>query len=496
MSNQIDFQFLIDCFVAGDPLAAEKYLETIVIKNLSRDERGQLAKLCRQNKLPFYGIRCLKPIMRDRSLYTEPPTQSELSEYALLLARAGATNESFFWLNQIRGEEYPILPFYRGMIHIMRWEYSNARIELEKYLDNRNFEKPSDETVTLINLAMCYLFSGEFDSAMEAIDQAKATSPWSIDLRLQRHHDYLHAQILTLNGNWAVAKQEWKRYRDKYPNNAQNNLNLEKWELYLQHLEFGWTKSLANSFETLRERASKRGASELIRDLDKYLGLFGPDSSPLLRVYYGTPYDEYKQHIELLAPRIEFPQSQLIGDQSTRCDSILDPTEALFNNSPILKRGQLQHRALVSICSDLYKPISPGALFTTLFPGEYYDVDSCNMRVFKYVSRLNAELREQSLPFNVGNNEEGYFLNCESPIRILMTKGEKRLFENFELRRLIDAYGPNWFGAAEAAQSLDIPRSSANRILLDLVDRKFLVVEGKGKKTRYRSSKFTGKKVA
>jgi hypothetical protein len=243
----------------------------------------------------------------------------------------------------------------------------------------------------------------------------------------------------------------------------------------------------------LRAKALELRHWESVRECDRALAQTTQDKNLLLKVYFGTPYAAYRQSVVREAQSwLSIPDQFVLGSATGR---LFDLKRAMSVDQTIqLKPGQALHRCLVATTSDLYRPLYEGNLHAKLFPGEYFNPLSSPVRVLNVVKRFRRWLEEFDLPLALEVASHSYHLvwRDQAPnFGLIYTREEavsaakEELGSSVALDRLLKALGDEEFSSIEAADVLQVSKSSIVKMLGWGVENGRLIKSGSGRNTRY-----------
>jgi hypothetical protein len=310
--------------------------------------------------------------------------------------------------------------------------------------------------------------------------------------RLRLNCEYLLAQTFALSERFDEALPLLKNVNRRSPENTHLSFGSQKWILYVEAKKEGWSLEIRDRFVKLREQTEAQHFYELSRDIDKYLGILGDNKDLLKKCYFGSPSSEYKKHILSLLPSgHSFGSSFIVNKINDTNNSVrvFHPSEGRIDKSEIFKKGQVVQKLVQALAEDLYVPQGVGTLFAKIFPGEYYDVESCTNRVFQYIFRINKTFEDLKIDIAIVKEDFGYRFQLGASVGLLLQQRDRRQNENFALRLLTDRFGKKPFSSSEASEALGTPKSSTARVVADLVERELISSTGKGKTTKYQIAK-------
>src|SRR4051794_40707533 len=95
-----DFYSMCDTMLrAGEVAPVAKLLSELTLAKVPREWLFEFANLSRRAGQVSLGLKLLSPIMQPDAVRKSSP--QEISEYAILLQRCGATRDALRWLRQV-----------------------------------------------------------------------------------------------------------------------------------------------------------------------------------------------------------------------------------------------------------------------------------------------------------------------------------------------------------------------------------------------------------
>lgn len=141
-----------------------------------------------------------------------------------------------------------------------------------------------------------------------------------------------------------------------------------------------------------------------------------------------------------------------------------------------------------ALVDDFYAPIPMGSLFTKVYPGEHFDIESSPLRIRQVLSRLRKWFSKNHITASVSQKETLYKMEIIAGLsfEISQTKSNSIDFNrNFE--RIRKHYtNKNPFTIKDVVHDLGISRSDFHRIMKWATEKQFVIKGGKGKTTHYR----------
>jgi len=494
----------------GKVKEAKDYLLRITQnRNFSVSEKDleKIANLCRRAQLATVAINLLSPIMKSfRDGKKQRPTLRLIAEYAMALHRIGNSTEAKLLLEDRAAVAHSYSQFYLGLIFLSEWEYEKAKNCFIEYLKSRqldsyelslgelnllatnifldpNNDSHEAEIMTFISRLEKLGFTLLANNAKEVLIQYYASfeeneTNWS-KKNLQTKERF---QQILLNGNKLLTDLHSTRY----------SLYLQKW-LCVNQLKKD-PKTALEDFYALKEMARQFSSWEILRDCEFYIAKIKNSQDLFNKLYYGTPYTGYRQYI--LKRHEGFKPDEFYFWTSNQNlfnkKQVLDLSNFRVNGSTenLGMTGGVSHRTLLSLTSDLYRPLTVGSLFSKIYPNEYYDQASSGLRVRQCIFRLKKDFDANHLKIKI-NYTKGYTIE---PLGLLNLKFSANLNTHFNesiskeeilLLQVSKQFSDNPFTATQLSEFIGKSHSSAVRLLNKLIQLDSLTVIGDGTSRKY-----------
>jgi len=458
---------------------AREKINAVSFADVPRIHAAKMANLGLRAGALFWSVRLLNPIVRSDSAGISASVE-EKAEYAFALNRIGAHAEAERILSELAANPLPKIQLYLAAIYTNAWDYRAATVCFEKYL---TFQlTPYEKHIGHLNLASCLIgVEDDLERASSILAQLRRDlDPVEHKLLLGNTYE-LSAQLAYKRGD---DPSEWiAKGREIFPDvSSIYSLFFKKWETLSEIKAGGDARELLKS---VRADAIRLQHHETIRECDYYETLVTGDRDLFQRVYFGTPWEKYRERL------LKFGSAEETYDY---CPNEEGPfvlslsSETAKAGDQELKSGQILHRLLVALLSDFYRPMWVAAVFTHLFPDEFYHPESGPKRVHQAIFRLRKWLEDSGVPLSIDESNGRYVLRWTKACCIRLT-GEKSTLSNEDLLcRKLAANFKGEFGAQEAASFLGVSPTSARQALKWGVENRRLEKIGSGPKTRYRKS--------
>jgi len=478
---------------AGQGASITRELAKIPRGKIPIELLAKVANICWRISQPSIGLRLLFPELRRQAHRHQDVPPDALVEYAGCLLEVGALGEAKTILKGAYGKT-PRANFYLALLLFKEWDYAGALPLLEAYLA----QIPGDyhALVVRVNLAAAYVMNRDFAKATATLKSLREELQRQGHKLLLGNTHEIESQIFFERGDHegalaCLAKSEALLSETR----NMGWLYCKKWQ-FLNKLAQNATASRAKSrlvaeLKELRERARGMASWETLRDLDLHWALHEKDAALLERVYFGTPAQEYRNRVL----RLSEARGLTIGESARFHVKGESGGDVLYDLRPqeFIRDGDgtfLIKKLLLILASDFYAPFRVGQLFSHLFEGEYFDVDSSPDRVFQLIRRLRVWMKEEQWRATVEGEARGYRLVFQSgsgfqmdrrlPAEILRDKSTAHLAV---LKR---EFGDRVFTASELCDALRVSRRSANRMLRELKEGERVECLGSGPSTRFK----------
>lgn len=376
-----------------------------------------LAALCRRVGLIAHGLRFLSPAIVAHRNQQVAATGAQITEYAALLQRAGAQDEAVRWLGRPEVRDTPEALLILAFCRFAEWDYASAVPLLTQYLaqDLTPYARRVGE-VNLVSALIAIGAASEADARLETLTQAARTErQW----RLLVNCLEMRAQLDLAAGRFAVARAQLNAATElAATEQTLDQFLVAKWSAILDALELAKTEPLAH----FRNEAAARGDWEGVREAVLYSLRAQMQDSLFTHLYFGTPFAGYRARIERELKRVPAVTTWHWGDGGP----VLDTTDARAENFGLpvdVQAMQLVH----VLASDLYRPFRLGQIFSRLFPGEYFNIESAPNRVRQAIHRARERLLAHGVPLVVSETDGGYALERSGPVRLALHLNRLRL---------------------------------------------------------------------
>jgi hypothetical protein len=420
------------------------------VASVPRGDKLGYANLCRRTGLISRGLRALHPVVRPQRAVGEPASAQETAEYAALLQRAGATPEALLILNGLETRATPQVLLFRAFCHFNRWDYEAAEPNLREYLGLAL--TPYEKTVGQINLASALLVNGKWKEAGALLDELIAAALAQNYGRVAANALEMRAQARLSAGEFAAARADLNQAEELLrAESAQDVQFVHKWNAVGEALENGNLGKLL----AYRARNVRQGIWENVREADLYLLRAKFHPRRFEHLYFGTPFAGYRARI-LRTLKTEVPAARYYLFGPGR-GAVVDAESA--GPTPKIQA------AVSLLVSDFYRPYSAAGIFSELYPGEFYNVETSPNRVRRLLGRTAAHFRGQGWPLAVVQRAGRFHLKFLGPLRFLVPRDPSMRDANeLRLARLSSQFGTaDWFRTQDMREALAMSPSAFKR---------------------------------
>ncbi len=470
---------------------ARSKLENLTREKISRSFALSVASLARRAKLPELGVRILNAIVRPEKEVPSTATIGERAEYAVCLVKAGAIDEGMEILRRLDAQDYPQVSLFLGATLVAQWEYRTAISFFEKFIASPGVGA-YQRLVGKTNLAAAFVVEKQFDQSLELLKTLRVETSMP-DKKL------LHGSVLQLSGQNALGMgdyktaQKWLKMAAEVLSNTGDisELFVRKWMAILLAYKTKGKKEGLQAIAAVRKDAVRKQHWETIRDLDKFKAIFTRNELLIHHIYFGTPFESFRvKLLEAYGYKVSIPTDYLWKMGPLACSGpILNLLNGEVEKTPhALKVGQVVHRLVAVLTSDFYRPFRMAALFSKLFPNEYFNPRSGPLRVHQTLKRLRKWFEKAKLPLRIEEQDGAYRISTQSAcgIRVsaepILGVGAKMASLHLVKRSMSEAD----FSVQQVSELLKVSRNSALRIVDEARKEGCVRRLGRGPATRYR----------
>ena len=473
-------QFLATCeedLRAGRTDRVVKRLQSLNTAKIPRSFASPIASLCHRTEQISQGLRILGPIvLADRKLKSATPV--EITEYSALLRRYGAVREALKKLKTVDPTVVPQSLLYQAFCHFNLWQYEEAITCLEKYL--KLPLAPYALSVAKVNLLSALIVLKRSKEAFALADEEVRLNQEKGYTRLLANCLEMRAQIHADQGSLPQARESLEQAAGIL---AQGNLPdssfVKKWLAILEARE---TKSV-DPLVAFRQDALVHRHWEGVREADLYILKINFDAEAFDYLYCGTPHEGYRRR---MAGEIghECTREELFMGSGKGYSIDLETGEVVGLESLIA--GGKFHRAISALLKDFYRPPNIGALFSDIFPDEFFDIHSSPLRVHQIMRRVRRWAEAAKAPLEVTGHKGLYSLKLGGGIQVrIPVERPVAAWEEAHLARLEKHFGNGRFNPRAVREALGLSLDQAKRLTKWGVENGILSRHGSGPATSY-----------
>lgn len=537
-------QLLDELIRAGESEKVRRALDELQESNYRpfRAHAADFGNICRRVGRHYLGLRWLRPFTRPIQPIQPPTTPSEWVSYAGLLAKVGAQNEALKILEELIARHEGSTPFdayfHFCSVYFQRWEYIKS-VPILRQLLRATKDEPYQNRIAEVNWIAALLAIKSYGNIKKIhqrhIDSIDANIESLLLETKKSEQRLLHGNLLELKAQNLFFSNLHKKEQfdqifsildeaNKYLTDPQGlpSLYVKKWRLISkmgvfllfqvpeinQQEQIKTMEHLNSEFNELLLLVNEKEHWESLRELEMYHSILNRDENSILKVFFGTPSEEYQHRIvnewqRFTQSHLKIPATIWLSDNRNVVveDPTVDSTSKSSNKclDPYSSQIGLTDSLFVlfqNITKDLYRPISEATLFNLLFPNEFFNEDSSPGRVFQTVFRLRTWFEINQIPLKVSMKDKSYRLEWDASDGINSTKsffiklgsselGVSASGEDQFLKQLKELWPYKSFSTKEAAEVLKISQNSAMKILKAAVSQKKLHAGGSGRSTRY-----------
>lgn len=464
-------------------------------KPIPRGRAKQAADLARRTGLYTLALQIMMPIIRPKVALDHPATNEEISCYAINLLGFGASLEALDLLEQ-GSPDHPDILLAKAFARMNRWDYLPAVQHLSQYLKTEA-PSPYEKMIAKVNLAASLVASFQVNDSRQLIDEILETTKENSWFLLHKNCLEIGSQLAVQEKDWARAFQMLEQASKRFENlpNSDDFL-IEKWKAIAEIERDGATPKAIELLAKVQLRAGQLGHWETIRDCDYYKALALKDRELFLQVYFGTPFQSYRDRIAERTKEWVVPPHEYVRQMQ------IEPSEKIFDlakgeelgGSAKLKPGKSLYNALATLVSDSYKPFIIGNLHAAVFPKEFFNPVSSPRRISFLLHRLRDWFQENEMPLQIEFSKEGYRLKSSGPYAFNLVSQSQTNDKSQDdpahylvmLSKLQSDWSAGAFTALDVASKLGISERSARYFIKWATDKNHLEKFGSGRSTQYK----------
>jgi hypothetical protein len=448
------------------------------IAKIPSQNRIAVANLCR--RVGEYGFG-LKLLQSQFLAARKAPLQNEalIAEYAALLTEIGATSISERLLSQYKNPKYEMIPFYRALLWMKKWEYD--RVPEEIALFKTLSKDPYRLHVADVNLVSALIVLKRFDEASALLNSLKEKTSSATPM-LAGIISEQEGELLFFTGERRLARRHFAAAIEKLQASKNpSGFFAEKWLAIIDLNERPWSEIEKRWFD-FAKRMEKKGYWEILREMDRYFAIRFERTDIFNKLYFGSPLESYRRLISAevkLSPELNFSYPQNAKNYFDISSFQLVISEKVIAVPPMYRK------MLLALSRDLYKPVAVGSLFEALYPGEYYQPEFAATRVYRLIARLREFAKKHKLSLKIEASELGFRLDCGRNFCVRYSQGEPAEATLNFIGIVAKNFSNRAFTATELMQISGMPKRSINRALSNELESGTIRAIGKGKNIKY-----------
>lgn len=437
----------------------------------------RLARLARATGLSEIAIRHLNPIVRPPAKSTVVATDLEKAVYAAVLTRIGAATEALEILQKVDKEKVPECLLYETYALVSRWNYKDTIPLLKKYVALTKLDAYS-LCVGQVNLAAAYVHERKIREASTLLAVLR-------DKTREENLTQLYGNTLELSAQHAIFDGKWSE-AGLFLSEAEKVLQesdgldaffVKKWRAISEMLK---NPKRVEAVRKVRQSAILLKHWETVRDCDRFECIATRNEELYRHLYFGTPYADFRERLKKDFEKEPSLPEFYIWNMNGSASGNKNVTDGKSG-------GQLLHRLFKILTSDFYRPTRLAAIYSSLYPGEYFNPRSSPDRVHQAMKRLRIKLRDSRAGISIKEEDTTYSLVSSGSAGIkVYLEDPPTSHADARLAELKKLWPKDPFTVNDVIHALGISSRSGARLLLLGVNRGVLLREGKASLTTYR----------
>lgn len=467
----------------GNLFKARQIINNVDLKKIARDEAVTWASLSRRCRNFTTALRILKPYIFPSYADAKKATDEEIIEYASSLRGMGAYHAALDLLNTLDSELLPTTYLHKSFCLFAQWNYSESLPFLQKYIEHPNISD-YERIVGKVNLASALIGIKDYESANRILLelQVETNNEKFRQLHINTLEMLSQIDIFLFNNPEQARSRLISTLKMVPPDNSDiSQLFLKKW---LAIAESKIAGKIVDHFEEIVDLARELSHWETIRDLEYHRALITNDLELIKKLYFGTPYQLFRDKILKDFDSESLGESYFWGDQNSNL--VIDLSTGNINDRLAIESGSIVHKVLICLCRDFYRPTPVLNLFQSLYPGEFFDIDTSINRTVQSIRRLRKFLNDSKIPIEIIEEKSEYQLKLTGSLCLTLPRQFLPLDKTqLQIIKLKDAIDDNRFTAKQIESSLGLSRSAIQRLLSDAVSVGLIKQFSKGRSSFY-----------
>jgi tetratricopeptide (TPR) repeat protein len=486
---------------SGQISQASSELEELRHTELARPDLATFANLARRTGNTRLAVEVLRPFVKPKPRENIHPSESEILEYAMALISIGALNEGMNLLQKLPAQASPLKLLYAAFGRIHQWNYLEASKLLEGYLKVCD---PDDYffVIAQVNLISAYLFAGQYPEAETLMSEMlkKATTPELSRVREKLLN--LACQLSIQQGRLVEAQHYLDETQRSFPSRSNIDLLLhKKWMLILNIIKEGSRKEYHEALIQLRAEARLLKAYEVVRDADYYLGLYFQEQASLFDLYFGTPYQSFRErvlsnHLRIVGRPLELPDGHGFVLQGSEWRPLTSSKKYPFVNisngansygDGRLKNNHLLQKILAMLVHDIYRPLNIHQIHNEVFEETFFNPQTTPRKIYLAVYRLRDWMQETGIPIDLGIEDNFVVAKSSEPIEFRVPGQATPDYRIEDFRdSLQKTFSESTFSTNDVSDRLGMPSRTASKYLKLSIDAGLVSKLGAGRKTCFK----------
>jgi hypothetical protein len=304
----------------------------------------------------------------------------------------------------------------------------------------------------------------------------------------------ISSQIAIRAQRWGQAEELLKEAELQGKSAHKYLLFVEKWRAISKLSQNPYSTEARTELEEVRKKALQVRDWETIRDLDFQIGLHCNERNLLEKLYFGTPYRQYRKKIEKIFKlrKWELPNLYNWPDHRSNYKKFFDPFDGTNNGVEVIKTGKTVHRLIILLSTDLYRPFAMAQIFSKIFVGEYFNPTSSPDRVYQAIQKARKLFNDNGVDIDIEVDSGLCSLKCH-PLqslvlrkKLIVNKTRNELVQVSFLQKIKLAFQHKSFSASQVATQLEVSPGTARSLLASAEKTGSIIKFGNGRSTLYR----------
>ena len=404
-----------------------------------------------------------------------------LGEYAALVSEVGASSVGTKLFNKITNPSLAKTYYLKGLYYMRSWQYKDAENQWDEFLKHEK----QDYWIQIgqLNFAACLIHNKKFSHAEDILKQLEQSKSQLSQMSLGILNE-LWGEYYFFNNDHSKALECFTKSKDVLnDSNSPTYFYAQKW-VHIIELMNG---NVDSSWQQFRQQSLEYGYWEIVRELDKYWALKQKNENLIKRLYFGTPFNEYKENL------IQFFNWQPPSEYNTAPEQEISfdrKSLTFFSQDNEVSSTPLFQNLLYHLSLDLYRPTSSAYLFDCIYKDQYYSPEFANQRVYSLMTRFRKFCEENSINIDVSASHLGFSVNTTES-SLLYSTGETQLPKTDDHGLIIEEIKARYmnneeFISRDIVEIFSVSPRTANRILSKGVEAGDFIKMGQSKSTKFK----------